>query len=195
MSLAKLLPALRPVVTEFDRLGIPYYIGGSVASSLHGEPRSTLDVDLGADLPESAVRELADQWSGEFYVSEVAMRTAAQTGRSFNLIHFATAMKVDVFVTKSDPFNASVLQRRIKRRFSSGDETLTVCLATPEDVVLHKLLWYRKGNETSERQWRDIAGILKQQQSNLDACYVAEWAEKLAVRDLWDRMQAELAAG
>lgn len=194
MSLADLLPAIRPVIAEFDRLGIAYYIGGSVASSIYGEPRSTLDVDLGADLPESAVDELTSKWDQDFYVSVDAMRAAAQTGRSFNLIHFATAMKVDVFVTKGDPFNTSVLQRRIRRNVIVEDESLSVCLATPEDVLLHKLVWFRKGNETSERQWRDIAGILTQQRSRLDVNYITKWGDQLAVRDLWDRVQNGLAA-
>lgn len=193
MSLIELLPALRPVVLQFDRLGIAYYIGGSVASSIYGEPRSTLDVDLGVDLPESVVHELAAKWDSEFYVSEPAMWTAAQSGRSFNLIHYASAMKIDIFVIKGDSFNASVLQRRVSRAVVIGDETLSIWLATPEDVVLHKLLWFRKGNETSERQWRDIAGILKQQQNRLDLGYLTEWINRLRVQDLWKRMQDELA--
>ncbi|MDB5345759.1 MAG: hypothetical protein JWP89_4136 [Schlesneria sp.] len=192
MSLIELLPALRPVVVQFDRLGIAYYIGGSVASSIYGEPRSTLDIDLGVDLSESAVHELATKWDGEFYVSESAMRTAAQSGRSFNLIHYATAMKIDIFVSKGDVFNTSVLKRRVTREVAFGDEALSVWFATPEDVVLHKLIWFRKGNETSERQWRDIAGILKAQQNRLDNTYIEEWADRLQIRDLWDRMRAEL---
>jgi hypothetical protein len=195
MSLIELLPALRPVVVQLDRLGIAYYIGGSVASSIYGEPRSTLDIDLGVDLSESAVHELATKWDGEFYVSESAMRTAAQSGRSFNLIHFATAMKIDIFVSKGDVFNTSVLKRRVTREVAFGGEALSVWFATPEDVVLHKLIWYRKGNETSERQWRDIAGILKAQQDRLDNTYIEEWADRLQIRDLWDRMRAELATG
>ena len=195
MSLIELFPALWPVVVQFDRLGIAYYIGGSVASSIYGEPRSTLDIDLGVDLWESAVHELATAWDGEFYVSESAMRAAAQAGRSFNLIHYATAMKVDIFVSKGDVFNSSVLKRRVAREVVLGGETLSVWFATPEDVVLHKLIWFRKGNETSERQWRDIAGILKTQQSRLDITYMTDWADRLHIRDLWDRIRSELPSG
>jgi len=187
MILYDLLPAIRPVLAEFDRLGIAYYVGGSVASSIYGEPRSTLDVDIGADLPESAVEHLVSKWSGDFYVSEAAMRDAIQRERCFNLIHLSTSLKVDVFVCGADVFNASVLKRRISRTVAIGDEYLSIWLATPEDVILHKLLWYRKGGETSERQWRDIAGVLKQQQGRLDAGYLADWANRLHVRDLWER--------
>ncbi len=193
MSLNDLLPALRPVLAEFDRLGIVYYIGGSVASSIYGEPRSTLDIDIGADLPESAVRELVAKWDCDFYVSESAMRDAVQRGRCFNLIHLSTSLKVDVFVCGADVFNASVLKRRLPRTVAMGEESLTLWLATPEDVILHKLVWYRKGGETSERQWRDIAGVLKQQQDRLDTGYIEDWADRLQVRDLWERIRNEVA--
>ncbi|HEY2847409.1 MAG TPA: hypothetical protein VGI80_06275 [Pyrinomonadaceae bacterium] len=193
MSLPDLLPALRPVLAEFDRLGIAYYVGGSIASSIYGEPRSTLDVDLGADLPESVVRELASQWGREFYVSEPAMRDAVQRARCFNLIHLATSLKVDIFVCGTDAFNASVLKRRVSRTVAVGDESLSIWMATPEDVILHKLVWYRKGGEISERQWRDISGILKHQQDRLDAGYLSEWADRLQVRDLWERARNTMA--
>ena len=189
MSLHDLLPALRPVLAEFDRLGIVYYVGGSVASSLYGEPRSTLDIDIGADLTESVVRELASRWGGDFYVSEPAMRDAVQRGRCFNLIHLSTSLKVDIFVCGTDAFNASVLKRRVSRIVAVGEESLSIWMATPEDVILHKLIWYRKGGETSERQCRDISGVLKQQHDRLDAGYLAEWADRLQVRDIWERIR------
>ncbi len=188
MSIADLLPALRPVLTEFDRLEIAYYIGGSVASSLYGEPRSTLDVDIGADLTGAVLSELASHLVNDFYVSEPAMRDAVQRGRCFNLIHLATSLKVDIFVCGADPFNASVLKRRVSRTVAVGEESLLICVATPEDVILHKLVWYRKGGEISERQWRDISGVMQQQQDRLDTSYIAEWAERLQVRDLWERI-------
>jgi hypothetical protein len=187
VSLPDLLPALRQVLTEFDRMGIGYYVGGSVASSIYGEPRSTLDVDIGADLSESIVPQLISHWGREFYVSEPAMREAVRRARCFNLIHLATSLKVDIFVCGADAFNASVLKRRVSQPVAVGDESLTIWLATPEDVILHKLAWYRKGGEISERQWRDICGVLKQQRDRLDTSYLAEWADRLLVRDLWER--------
>ena len=193
MSLHDLLPALRPVLAGFDRLGIVYYVGGSVASSLYGEPRSTLDIDIGADLPESVIRELVSQWGCDFYVSEPAMRDAVQRGRCFNLIHLSTSLKVDIFVCGADAFNASVLKRRVSRAVAVGEESLSIWMATPEDVILHKLVWYRKGGEISERQWRDVYGVLKQQQDRLDASYLVEWADRLQVRDLWERIRNAIA--
>lgn len=189
MSIQDLLPTIRPVVAEFDRLGISYYIGGSVASSLYGEPRSTLDVDIGAAIPMGAVEELVSKWEADFYVSESAMREAIQREGCFNLIHFKTMLKVDVFVCGADQFNASVLLRRLSRSIAVGEMTQTVCFATPEDVLLHKLVWYRKGGEASERQWRDLVGIIQQQQDRLDMEYLNVWSERLHVRDLWERLR------
>ena len=191
MSLHDLLPALRPVLSEFDRLGIVYYIGGSVASSIYGEPRSTLDIDIGANVLESAVRELVSKWEHDFYISEPAMRDAIQRGGCFNLIHLSTSLKVDVFVCGGNAFNASVLKRRQARTIGVGDESLSISLASPEDVILHKLVWYRKGGEISDRQWRDIVGVVKQQHGRLDRAYLEEWSDRLKVQDLWDRIRRE----
>ncbi len=189
MNLLELLPTLRPVVDEFDRLGIVYYIGGSVASSLYGEPRATLDIDLGAEIVESQVSGLVAVWNRDFYVSESAMREAVQRGRCFNLVHLTSTYKVDVFVRGTDPFNASVLSRRRPRGVAVGDENINVWFASPEDVILHKLVWFRKGGETSDRQWRDIATVWKYQRATADDNYIAEWAAKLNVLDLWERVR------
>jgi hypothetical protein len=191
MISSELLPALSPVLAEFDRLGIAYYIGGSVASSLYGQPRSTLDIDLCADVTESVVGDLISKWEHDFYVSESAMRDAIQRGSCFNVIHFGTSLKVDVFVCGNDPFNTSVLKRRQSRTVKFADGDLTIWFASPEDLILHKLAWYRKGGETSERQWRDVAGVLTQQKDRLETTYIADWADRLKVGDLWNRVLGE----
>jgi|GEM_PF-2684568 hypothetical protein len=126
MSLQDLLPAFLPVILEFDRFGIQYYIGGSVASSYYGEPRSTLDIDIGADLSESDIGELISKWDSDFYVSESAVRDAVSRGKCFNFIHLSTALKVDVFVCGTDKFNVFVLKRRISRNVATDKGTLSV---------------------------------------------------------------------
>ena len=177
-----------------DRLGVSYLVAGSLASSVHGEPRSTNDVDLVADLAPAHVPPLLAALGDAFYVSADAVLEAVRTGGSFNLIHLATAVKVDVFVKGGDAFDAERLSRRTRVRLgfdSPGD--LWVNLA--EYTVLRKLEWYRRGGEVSERQWRDALGVLRAQGARLDHARLAEWADRLGVRDLMDRAQREATSG
>ena len=189
----RLLSVIRPVVSVFERLEIPYYLGGSVAAIIYGLPRMTLDADLSASLNESHVPQLIAAWESDFYVSGPMIREAIQRQSCFNLIHLKTVYKVDIFCSHSQAFQQSVLGRRRRDSLVSGDDELFIDVATPEDLILHKLVWYRKGNETSERQWLDILTILKLQSVVIDADYIAEWAATLNVLDLWERIREEAA--
>ena len=190
----RLLSVIRPVVSVFERLEIPYYLGGSVAAIIYGLPRMTLDADLSASLVESHVPQLVAAWEDDFYVSGPMMREAIQRQSCFNLIHLKTVYKVDIFCSHAQAFQQSVLARRRRDSLVSADEELFIDVASPEDLILHKLVWYRKGNETSERQWLDILTILRLQSVVIDANYIAEWAAKLKVLDLWERIRDEAAA-
>jgi hypothetical protein len=178
------------VAGALARLGIRYVIGGSFASSVHGEPRSTNDVDMVADLRESDVDALLDTIGAECYVSRDAVAEAVEIGGSFNIIHIPTAVKVDVFIAGTDAFDRERLQRRIPVSFTSDSEQFALFVDTAEDTILRKLEWYRRGGETSERQWRDVAGIVNAQSSELDRAYLREWAAKLGVADLVERALA-----
>lgn len=191
----RLLSVIRPVISVFERLEIPYYLGGSVAAIIYGLPRTTLDADLSASLVESHVSQLVAAWQDDFYVSGPMIREAIQRQSCFNLIHLKTVYKVDVFCSHAQAFQQSVLSRRRRDSLVSGDDELLIDVASPEDLVLHKLVWYRKGNETSERQWLDILTVLKLQADAIDADYIAEWAETLNVLDLWERIQDDAHAG
>jgi hypothetical protein len=179
------------VAGALTRLGISYVIGGSFASSVHGEPRSTNDVDMVADLRQSDIDTFLGTIGAECYVSRDAVAEAVRLGGAFNIIHMPTAVKVDVFIAGFDAFDRERLARRIPVSFSSGAEQSTLFVDTAEDTILRKLEWYRRGGETSERQWRDVVGILNTQSSGLDRAYLSEWAVKLGVTDL---MESALAA-
>ncbi len=179
----ELLLALGRVVAAFDALGVEYLIGGSVASSVFGEPRQTLDADLIARLLGHHAKLLVERLSKEFYADLPTIEGAIQAQSSFNLIHLETVTKVDVFVRWRDPFGQSQFARRQKK--SVGQTApLDLFFASAEDTVLAKLEWYRKGGSVSDKQWRDLLGVLKVQGEALDRAYLTEWAGKLGVADL-----------
>lgn len=189
MSNEPLQVALR-VTQTFDALGIPYLIGGSLASALYGEPRATMDADIIADLKAEHVEPLVSALAPEFYVDTESIHDAIRARRSFNLIHFATTFKVDVFVRQRRLFDEAQFARRINQVLLR-DPDRSAQVASPEDAVLAKLEWYRLGGQVSDRQWRDIIGILKTQRETLDREYMERMAQQLNVADLLARARQD----
>ena len=184
MSTARLVPAAVPVIEMLDRLGVPYYVGGSVASSTHGLARSTADVDLVVDLREEQVPGLVAALRSGYYVDRAAALEAVRNRASFNVIHLASMVKVDLFVQRREPFAQSEMARARLAPMNTDAGQRQVRVASPEDTVLRKLRWYRDGGEISERQWLDIQGVLKVQAAALDRDYLRTWAAPLGVADL-----------
>jgi hypothetical protein len=182
-----MLAALTPVVEALEQLGVAYYIGGSVASSAYGIPRSTLDVDLVADLRPEHVRPLVDDLQAAYYVDEGSVRDALQRRASFNVIHLQTMIKVDVCIPQGRAFDRAEAQRVRQETLDDAPDARTFALTAPEDVILRKLEGYRAGGEVSERQWHDLLGVLKVQARALDLAYLRRWATTLSVADLLDR--------
>lgn len=174
------------VVDVLEELGVRYHFGGSWASSIHGVPRQTRDLDLVVDLPPSVVPILTSRLVGEFYLSEERIRQAIERHSSFNLIHLATGFKIDVFLRGPGEFDRLELERSGPQRIGAGQER-EVFVKSAEDTLLRKLQWYRLGGETSERQWTDVLGIVKEQGDRLDQTYMRRWAEDLGVSDLLER--------
>ncbi|NOT59101.1 MAG: hypothetical protein HOP19_02630 [Acidobacteria bacterium] len=181
------------VVEVFESLGVPYYIGGSVASSKYGTPRSTRDVDFIAVLRGHQVDAFVSALEAEFYVDSLAVRRAVSAQRSFNLIHFETVWKIDIFVSSDAPWAISKMERRLNRALDDSADTPIVFLSSPEDLVLQKLLWYQKGGNVSEQQWQDVQGVLRVQNQSLDRAYMQHWAQELGLTDLLARSLDEAA--
>jgi hypothetical protein len=178
------------VTKTLERLGIPYAVGGSLASSLHGVMRSTLDVDIVTDMKEEHIQPLVAALSGEFYADDEMMRDAIKHHSSFNLIHYETAFKVDIFTLKPRSFDQIQLERR-QASIIVTDPEQSIFVTSPEDIILAKLEWYRMGGEVSERQWRDVLGVLKTRQGELDLSYLGKWANELGINDLLERALSE----
>ena len=174
------------VVDVLEELGARYHFGGSWASSIHGVPRQTQDLDLVVDLPHSAVPILVSRLEGEFYLDEERIRQAIQKRSSFNLIHLATGFKIDMFLRGPGEFDRLELERSGPQRIGAGEERV-VFVKSAEDTLLRKLQWYRLGGETSERQWTDALGIVKEQGDRLDREHMRRWAGDLGVSDLLER--------
>lgn len=182
------------VISALRRLNIAYAIGGSVASSIHGIGRSTIDADLMVEPFPGREEQLVALFGPEYYVSLDAVRQAVQERTSFNIISTYTGVKVDLFVQKDRPFERSALSRRITIQDPMGrDEPTDV--VTAEDVILLKLEWFRMGNEVSERQWVDVINVLRIRGTTLDRAYLAKWAAELGVLDLLDEAVNEARGG
>jgi hypothetical protein len=172
---------------RFTALGIAYYVGGSVASSLYGIFRATNDADIMVDLKESQVDGLVEALAADFYVDAEMIHAALTQGLSFNVIHLPTMVKADLFPLKRSAFGQSELSRRRPEQIHVGDDPETIYFASPEDSVLQKLVWYRETGERSDRQWNDVQGILKVQGKGLDRAYMSQWAVFLNVSELLER--------
>jgi hypothetical protein len=179
------------VTNLLDELGIPYVIGGSMASIIHGLLRTTMDVDIVADMQSGQIFPFVTSLQDVFYVDEQMIQEAIRRRGSFNLIHLETMFKVDIFIPKARPFDQQQLKRR-KAEQIRPDSDEHIWVLTAEDVVLAKLDWFRLGGEVSERQWRDILGVLKTQQASIDVDYLRQWAQSLGITDLIERALKEI---
>ncbi len=183
MTEPDLLVALAPVLETLRALGVRHYVGGSIASSAHGVPRASIDADVVAELAPAHASALAVTLRGAYYVSEERVRDAIARRASFNVIHLETMVKVDVFVSRDRPFDRQALDRARAATLEGGNE---LPVSSPEDTVLAKLEWFRRGGEVSERQWTDVTGVLRAA-GVLDESYLRHWALELGVADLLSR--------
>ena len=178
------------VAKVFEELQIPYYVGGSLASSAYGPYRATVDADLVADIRPENIDQLVTALSDEFYVDAEMILDAIRHHSSFNLLGHRIFAKVDVFIPKDRAYSHAAFERRTLRQIDPDSER-QVYLASPEDTVLAKLEWYRLGHEVSDRQWADIKNVLEEQKKTIDKSYLRLWAVELRVTDLLERALTE----
>jgi hypothetical protein len=179
--------AVTMVVTDaLEALGVEYAIGGSLASAVHGVLRATMDADLVADLHMEHAEPLAQALGNSFYADVEMMHDAIRRHASFNVIHLETMFKVDVFVAKPRAFDRSQLARR-QLHLLSEDPQIHAYVTSAEDIILSKLEWYRMGESVSDRQWRDVLGVLKVQGDRIDHDYLRRMATTLDVTALLER--------
>ena len=180
-----LAQAFQELLAALDRTETAFFVGGSVASGAHGLARLTNDIDIVVDLPPERVAEFCEAFGSAFYADRDMVSRAVAAGRPFNLIHLASAYKFDFFPAGNDAFSRCQLARR---KFTAGSvtglENIEFPVASPEDTILAKLLWFRKGGGVSDRQWSDILGVIKVQADRLDRAYLKKWADELGVADL-----------
>lgn len=190
MNLSDPIKVMLAATQKLESLGIYYYVGGSLASSAYGIPRSTQDVDIIADIQEHHIDRLVETFSDEFYIDEEMIRESLKFKSSFNVIHLETMIKVDVYIFDDTPFAHSKMSRR-KKESIEGTPKVSAYLSSPEDVILQKLRWYVIGGKVSDQQWKDILGVLKVQSKEIDFKYLKSWATKLDLLKLLNQALKE----
>jgi len=168
-----------------ERLGVPYAVVGSLASSLHGIPRATQDVDIVASMSLAHATAFADALRGDFYLDDDAIRDAIEQRRSFNVVHLRSYFKADVFIPKDDESTRLEMERR-QRFVIEQTPRREIVVASAEDTVAQKLYWHALGDRVSERQWSDALGVLKVAGHTLDFEYLRHVSTLLGVDGLLD---------
>jgi len=176
------------VAQRFDELKIPYYIGGGIASIIHGEERLTKDADIVIRILPVHIQKFVKAFETDFVVSADAIQDSLARRYAFNIIHIDTAYKIDLYpITDEDEMEIAAFARRQRKDIGTGE----IWIASAEDVILAKLRWFRKGGEVSEKQWRDVLGVLKVQGERLDFVYLEQMAGRFALAELLKRARED----
>lgn len=176
--------ALTPLIDVLERLGIAWYVGGSVASTVHGRFRATNDVDLIANLREEHASPLCAALEADHYIDEASICDAVRHESSFNLIHYGTGLKIDVFIAADTEYEANVQARCVSESVGDGADTRRFWVASTEDTILAKLAWYHRGGGASQRLWRDVQGVIELRGHEFNVKYLRRWAPMLGVGNL-----------
>jgi hypothetical protein len=189
MPLSDPIKVAKKATDLLEKENIPYLVGGSLASSLYGIPRLTQDIDIVAELSETGLKKIIPVLSDAFYVDEAMALDAIRRGKSFNIIDKEFLFKVDVFISGKDDLSIEEMRRRVRHTIAdSGSQTMYLC--SPEDIIAHKLYWFKLGDGVSERQWNDAVNVIKVQGNRLDHEYLKQIC---AARGVLNLLQKALA--
>jgi hypothetical protein len=183
--------AMIPVIEALEHLDLRYYLSGSIACSVYGLPRGAQDIDLVADIQAEHVSPLVKHLPGAYIVNKQACYDAIAQRSAFSLLHLSSLVKVDIILPHGTSFDSLVSQRT--QQLSLLEEYQPIWIASPEDVALMRLEWYRNSEAATDDQWNDILGVLKVQAPTLDLKYLHHVAQTLNLSDLLE--QALLDAG
>lgn len=176
---------LKTIVTELESLDVPYLITGSVASMAYGEPRMTNDIDIVVSLKAEHIHGLLEKFhTPEYYIDEEMISSAIRSASQFNIIHLASGLKIDMIINKNTAFDQCRFTRANRLQ---PDASYQADFASPEDVILKKMEYYREGG--SEKHLRDIAGILQISSDKIDLKYITDWVKVIGLDDLWQHIQ------
>lgn len=182
---------LKSVVQVLESAKIDYMVTGSIASSLHGEPRLTHDIDIVAPIETGNIDVLLRAFQAPaFYLSAESIESALRNQSMFNLLDVFGGDKVDFWILTTEPFDRSRFSRR-RRQTIDGKQ---IDVSSPEDTILAKLRWAELSGG-SEKQFQDALRIYEVQHAALDLAYINLWADHLNVEPLWRRLQAEADVG
>lgn len=185
VSQSLLGPFLKSVVVLLEECEIPYMLVGSFASTLHGAPRMTRDLDIVVDPSASQLDRFLDRIDHDScYVDDDVARDALQRRSMFNIIDMQSGWKVDFVIRKARPFSIEEMSRRATGTL----EGVSISVASPEDVILAKLEWAKDSG--SDRQLSDAANVVSAHRTSLDRQYIERWLDELDVRELWDRVSS-----
>jgi len=190
MTLANPIRITHLVAEIFEKLNIPYMVGGSLASSVHGIPRATQDIDIVADIKPVQVDSLVKAFEGEFYIDADMVQDAIKYSSSFNIIYLETMFKVDIFVLKSDLVSQDEMNRRQPYQAAEYSQ-IAFFVSSAEDIIIQKLHWFQLGGGISERQWNDILGVFQVQKETLDYSYLQKGAKLKGVAELLEQVIKE----
>lgn len=180
--MSELESLFRRVFGALERAGVPFMVAGSFASTAHGLPRTTQDVDIVIDPPdlhalETLLRELP---SDRYYVDAETAREALRARSMFNVVDLSSGWKIDFIVRKNRPFSREEFGRRRAVTLLG----VPAWIASAEDTIIAKLMWSRDCGG-SERQRRDVAGVVAGVGDELDRAYVEKWVHDLGLDDEW----------